>query len=171
FAAAESGYFFRAFGRLHPTKDFPYVSLLVLGAISIVAGFFSLGTVIDALIVTRILVQFMGQAVGLMLLRRREPQMARPYRMWLYPVPALVALLGWVFVFATTELRVILFGVGVLLLGCVAFVVATLLAALTAFRLGAKAGPGVWVVAVAFGLCFATSSALLVLSRPRTNGR
>jgi len=122
FAAAESGYFFRAFGRLHPTKDFPYVSLLVLGAISIVAGFFSLGTVIDALIVTRILVQFMGQAVGLMLLRRREPQMARPYRMWLYPVPALVALLGWVFVFATTELRVILFGVGVLLLGCVAFV-------------------------------------------------
>src|SRR5205085_977593 len=74
FAAAESGYFFRAFGRLHPTKGFPYVSLIVLGAISIVAGFFSLGTVIDALIVTRILVQFMGQAVGLMLLRRREPQ-------------------------------------------------------------------------------------------------
>src|SRR5437762_2748668 len=123
FAAAESGYFFRAFARLHPTKDFPYISLLVLGAISIVAGFFSLGTVIDALIVTRILVQFMGQVVGLVLLRRREPQMARPYRMWLYPVPALVALLGWVFVFATTELRVILFGVGVLLLGCLAFVI------------------------------------------------
>jgi amino acid transporter len=121
FAAAESGYFFRAFGRLHPTKDFPYVSLLVLGAISIVAGFFSLGTVIDALIVTRILVQFMGQVVGLMLLRRRAPQMPRPYRMWLYPLPALVALLGWVFVFATTQLRVILFGVGVLALGCLAF--------------------------------------------------
>jgi amino acid transporter len=78
FAAAESGYFFRAFGRLHPTKDFPYVSLLVLGAISIVAGFFSLGTVIDALIVTRILVQFMGQVVGLMLLRRHAPHNAAP---------------------------------------------------------------------------------------------
>jgi amino acid transporter len=121
FAAAESGYFFRAFGRLHRTKNFPHVSLLVLGAISIVAGFFSLGTVIDALIVTRILVQFMGQIVGLMLLRRRAPEMARPYRMWLYPVPALVALLGWIFVFATTEARVILFGIGVLALGCVAF--------------------------------------------------
>ena len=121
FAAAESGYFFRAFGRLHPTKDFPYLSLLVLGAISIVAGFFSLGTVIDALIVTRILVQFMGQIVGLMLLRRHAPAMPRPYRMWLYPVPALVALLGWIFLFATTQLRVILFGVGVLALGCVAF--------------------------------------------------
>ncbi|HMG97195.1 MAG TPA: amino acid permease, partial [Gemmatimonadaceae bacterium] len=123
FAAAQSGYFFRAFGRLHPTKDFPYVSLLVLGAISIVAGFFSLGTVIDALIVTRILVQFMGQVVGLMLLRRHAPDMPRPYRMWLYPLPALVAILGWIFVFATTQLEVILFGVGVLALGCVAFLV------------------------------------------------
>jgi APA family basic amino acid/polyamine antiporter len=121
FAAAESGYFFRAFARLHPTKGFPYVSLLVLGAISIVAGFFSLGTVIDALIVTRILVQFMGQVVGLMLLRRHAPQMPRPFRMWLYPVPALVALAGWIFVFATTPLRVILFGLAVLALGCVAF--------------------------------------------------
>jgi len=121
FAAATSGYFFRAFSRLHPTKDFPYVSLLVLGAISIVAGFFSLGTVIDALIVTRILVQFMGQVVGLMLLRRRAPDMARPYRMWLYPLPALIALVGWIFLFATTSPRVILFGVGVLALGCLAF--------------------------------------------------
>jgi amino acid transporter len=121
FAAAQSGYFFRVFGRLHPTKDFPYVSLLVLGAISIVAGFLSLGTVIDALIVTRILVQFMGQAVGLILLRRHAPDMPRPYRMWLYPVPAVVALLGWIFVFATTQFRVILFGVGVLALGYMAF--------------------------------------------------
>ena len=121
FAAAQSGYFFRAFGRLHPTQGFPYVSLLVLGAISIVAGFFSLGTVIDALIVTRILVQFMGQAFGLMMLRRRAPEMPRPYRMWLYPVPALVALLGWIFVFATTQVRVIFFGLGVLALGCLAF--------------------------------------------------
>jgi amino acid transporter len=121
FAAAQSGYFFRAFGKLHPTKQFPYVSLLVLGALSIVAGFFSLGTVIDAMIVTRILVQFMGQVFGLMLLRRNAPDMPRPYRMWLYPVPALVSLLGWIFLFATTQLQVMLFGVGMLVLGCVAF--------------------------------------------------
>ena len=92
FAAAETGYFFRVFGKLHPTKDFPYVSLIVLGVLSIIAGFFSLGTVIDALIVTRILVQFMGQIVGLVLLRRNAPNMERPYRMWLYPIPAIVAL-------------------------------------------------------------------------------
>ncbi|HEX6627475.1 MAG TPA: amino acid permease [Gemmatimonadaceae bacterium] len=121
FAAAQSGYFFRVFGRLHPTKDFPYVSLLVLGLLSIIAGFFSLGTVIDALIVTRILVQFMGQIVGLILLRKNRPDMPRPYRMWLYPVPALIALLGWIFVFATTQFRVILFGIAVLGLGVLAF--------------------------------------------------
>jgi len=120
YAAAESGYFFKAFGKLHP-KGFPYVSLLVLGVISIIAGFFSLGTVIDALIVTRILVQFMGQVVGVIVLRKRAPDMPRPYRMWLYPIPALIALLGWIFVFATTEVHVILFGVGVLALGGVAF--------------------------------------------------
>jgi amino acid transporter len=123
FAAAKSGYFFRPFARLHPTKDFPYISLLVLGALSIIAGFFSLGTVIDALIVTRILVQFMGQVVGLILLRRHAPDMARPFRMWLYPLPALVALLGWIFLFATTQIQVILFGVGVLAVGCLAFLV------------------------------------------------
>jgi amino acid transporter len=123
FAAAESGYFFRIFGRLHPKKGFPYLSLLVLGVLSILAGFFSLGTVIDALIVTRILVQFMGQVFGLMLLRRSAPSMPRPYRMWLYPVPALVALAGWIFVFATTQPSVIAFGLGALALGGVTFLI------------------------------------------------
>lgn len=121
FAAAESGYFFRVFGKLHPTKDFPYISLLVLGILSIIAGFFSLGTVIDAMIVTRIIVQFMGQIVGLMLLRKHAPDMPRPYRMWLYPIPAVIALLGWIFVFATTQLQVIFFGIGVLALGFAVF--------------------------------------------------
>ena len=120
YAAAESGYFFRVFGKLH-SKGFPYVSLLVLGVISILAGFFALGTVIDALIVTRILVQFIGQVFGVMRLRRVAPDMPRPYRMWLYPLPALIALLGWLFVFLTTQVRVILFGVGVLVLGIIAF--------------------------------------------------
>jgi amino acid transporter len=63
----------------------------------------------------------MGQVFGLMLLRRQAPEMPRPYRVWLYPLPALVALVGWIFVFATTQLVVILFGVGVLALGCLAF--------------------------------------------------
>jgi amino acid transporter len=121
YAAACDGYFFKAFARLHPAKGFPHVSLLVLGVISIVACFFSLGVVIDALIATRILVQFIGQVVGLVRLRRIRPDMPRPYRMWLYPVPAGVALFGWLFIFVTTDIRVIAFGVGILALGVVCF--------------------------------------------------
>ena len=87
YAAARDGYFFKVFGRLHATGGFPYVSLLVLGGISILACLFSLGMVIDGLIATRILVQFVGQVVGVMRLRRVRPEMPRPYRMWLYPFP------------------------------------------------------------------------------------
>jgi amino acid transporter len=121
YAAATDGYFFKAFGRLHPTKAFPYVSLLVVGAASIVCSFFSLGLVIDALITTRILVQFIGQIGALTLLRRRRGERPGTYRMWLYPLPSLVALAGWIFVFATSDVQVILFGLGTLALGILVF--------------------------------------------------
>ena len=78
------------------------MSLLVLGGVSIVCSFFSLGLVIDALIATRIIVQFIGQIAGVVLLRRRAPDMARPFRIWLYPVPLVIAFLGWLFIFSTT---------------------------------------------------------------------
>ena len=121
YAAARDGYFFKVFARLHPSQGFPYVSLVVLGILSIFAGFVSLGMVIDALITTRILVQFIGQIGAVTLLRRREPDMPRPYRMWLYPLPSLIALLGWIFIFATTPPTVIAFGLGALVLGLLAF--------------------------------------------------
>ena len=121
FAAARDGYFFQAFARLHPRHGFPYVSLVVIGLISIVCSFFSLGMVIDALIVTRIVVQFMGQIFAVSLLRTRAPQLARPYRMFLYPLPSLIALAGWIFIFATTGREIIYFGLGTLLLGIACF--------------------------------------------------
>ena len=123
YAAAKDGYFFRVFARLHPAHGFPYVSLVVLGVLSILAGMVSLGTVIDALVTMRILVQFIGQIAAVTLLRRREPDMPRPYRMWLYPLPSLVALLGWIFIFATTPPTVIAFGLGALVLGAICFAV------------------------------------------------
>jgi amino acid transporter len=121
YAAAKEGYFFAVFARLHPRGGFPHVSLLTLGALAIVASFASLGLVIDALITTRILVQFVGQIGAVTLLRRRAPAMARPYRMWLYPVPSLIALAGWIFIFATTPLAVIAFGFAALGLGVLSF--------------------------------------------------
>ena len=123
YAAALDGYFFKVFGRLHPRKNFPYVSLVVIGIISIICSFFSLGMVIDALITTRILIQFIGQILAVSLLRKNEPGMNRPYRIWLYPLPNLLALLGWVFVFATTDWPIIVFGLGTLGLGLLSFAV------------------------------------------------
>ena len=123
YAAALDGYFFKVFGRLHPTKRFPYVALIVLGGISIVCSFFSLDAVIDALISTRILVQFMGQIFAFILLRKRAPEMPRPYKMWLYPLPSIIALIGWVFIFATTPWPVVVLGLGTLVLGVVFFLI------------------------------------------------
>ena len=117
FAAARDGNFFSIFGRVHPTKNFPHISLLIIGAISILCSFLPLLTVIDALLVTRIVVQFIGQVVALMLLRKLAPNMDRPYRVWLYPLPCLVALLGWVFIFATTSNQLKLLGIGTLAAG------------------------------------------------------
>ncbi|HEV8488143.1 MAG TPA: hypothetical protein VGV87_31770, partial [Blastocatellia bacterium] len=78
--------------------------------------------VIDALITTRILVQFIGQIFAVALLRRRLPGMERPFRIWFYPIPSIVALIGWIFIFGTTDWKVILFGLGSLGLGVIFFV-------------------------------------------------
>lgn len=122
YAAAQDGFFFRIFARVHPGKNFPHVSLLVLGAVSIAASFFKLDEVISALITTRILVQFLGQLFAIPLLRRRLPEAARPYKMWLYPVPAVIAFFGWVYIFATSgklyiEIGVMTLAAGVLVYG------------------------------------------------------
>jgi amino acid transporter len=123
FAAAQDGNFFSIFGRLHRTKNFPHVSLLVIGGISILCSFLPLLTVIDALIVTRIVVQFMGQIVALILLRKHAPGLNRPYRVWLYPLPCVIALVGWLFVFATTPVRLIGLGLGTLAAGVIFYFV------------------------------------------------
>jgi amino acid transporter len=95
FAAARDGNFPAAFGRLHRTRGFPVVSLLVLAGAACVFCFFSLADVIAALVVLRIVLQFGLQHVGVMVLRVRSPEMRRPFRMWLYPLPPLLALLGF----------------------------------------------------------------------------
>jgi amino acid transporter len=123
YAAAQDGYFFSVFGRLHPTKQFPHVSLLVLGLISILCSRLPLGIVIDVLITTRILVQFIGQVFAVMLLRVQRPDMHRPFRMWAYPVPAFIALAGWSFLLLTSGWYLIALGFGTLALGVVCFLI------------------------------------------------
>ena len=57
------------------------------------------------------------------LLRKRAPLAERPYRIWLYPIPSLVALVGWIFIFATSDWKLILLGLGTLAVGAGLFLV------------------------------------------------
>src|SRR5450631_1715471 len=98
YAAALDGNYFRVFARVHPKYRVPHISLLALGCVAIPFCFLSLADVIAALVVIRILLQFLVQAVGSIVLRIRQPELPRPFRMWLYPLPALLASAGFLFI-------------------------------------------------------------------------
>ena len=98
YAAARNGDFFKIFGHLNPRGKFPTVALLTLGALTGVFCFFSLGDVINAAVVVRILIQFLGQIIALHIVRKTRPDVVLPFRMWLYPFPSLIAATGWLFV-------------------------------------------------------------------------
>ena len=98
YAAAVDGDYFKVFSRVHPRHHIPHISLIVLGCVAVIFCSFRLADVIAALVVIRILVQFLAQIAGVIVLRLRRPEMDRPFRMWLYPLPALVAFLGFAYV-------------------------------------------------------------------------
>jgi len=123
YAAARDGYFFKWFAKLHPQKEFPHRSLLLIGGLAIACSFLSLQTVIGALVTMRILVQFIGQIGAMILLRRLKPDSERPFKMWLYPLPALLALLGWLFLFVTSGVQEMLYSLVALGTGIVAFLI------------------------------------------------
>lgn len=102
YAAAQDGYFFRAFKHVHPKGQFPDLSLLVLGAVTIAVSFVPLAAEIAILLTSRILIQFIAQGFGVFLLHKRFPPNKRPFRMWLYPIPVLLAMAGWVYVFTAS---------------------------------------------------------------------
>lgn len=123
YAAAQDGNFFAIFGRVHSTKKFPHVSLLALCAVAFVFSLlFKLATVIAAILAMRILVQFVGQAVGIIMLRRKCASERFPFKMWLYPIPAGLAIILWLALFVATGWKM-LFGVIAILAGVIVFLV------------------------------------------------
>ncbi|MFN7994429.1 MAG: APC family permease [Bryobacteraceae bacterium] len=121
FAAAVDGYFWKPFGRLHKKGGFPYVSLLVLGGLAMAAGLLNLDWVVSALLTARILTQFITQIAAVHVIRKSRPDVKRPFRIWFYPVPAVIAPAGWIYVFASSGWTFVLCGLGVLASGIVAF--------------------------------------------------
>jgi amino acid transporter len=103
YAAATDGNFFRVFAKLHPAKNFPHVSLLFIAGLAIVFTLsFSLKQTITAILAMRILVQFIGQAVGVVLLRKRFGSASLPFKMWLYPLPVILSIIVWLYLFVST---------------------------------------------------------------------
>jgi APA family basic amino acid/polyamine antiporter len=98
YAAAIDGNYFRVFARLHPRYLFPNVSLLVLAGVSLAFCMLQLVDLVAALVVIRILLQFLLQHVGVMVLRRTQPEMNRPFRIWLYPLPPIIAMIGFLYI-------------------------------------------------------------------------
>jgi amino acid transporter len=103
YSAARDGNFFPVFARVHPTKHFPHVSLLVLAGLAFIFSVsLKLKEAIAGILAMRLLVQFIGQAVGVMLLRKRRGTAGLPFKMWLYPLPAVLTMIGWAWLFWQT---------------------------------------------------------------------
>ena len=103
YAAAVDGNFFKVFGKLHPAKNFPHISLLVLCGLGFIFSLlFRLSDVISSILAMRILVQFIGQGVGVSLLRARLGSRELPFRMWLFPIPVILSVLIWIFLLIST---------------------------------------------------------------------
>lgn len=98
YAAALDGEYFAVFAKVHPEHRIPHVSLLVLGGNAVLFCLFKLADVVTALVVIRLVVQFLAQTIGVIVLRQRRPDLPRPFRMWLYPAPAVLAFLGFLYV-------------------------------------------------------------------------
>lgn len=120
YAAAVDGNFFSAFARVHPS-GFPSFSVLFMGTASALACLLSLESLISTLIVTQIVTQFAAQCVAVILIRRYRPDIRRPFSMYLYPVPALIALAGWVFILISSEKRFIAAGLATVAVAVVAY--------------------------------------------------
>lgn len=124
YAAAVDGNYFKIFSKLHPTKHFPHISLLILGAVAFCFSLlFKMKEIISAIIIMRILIQFVSQSIGVILLHQRNKKESLPYKMPLFPIPALIGIAVWLFVFATSEWKYILFTLSIILSGTILFLI------------------------------------------------
>jgi fructoselysine transporter len=122
YAAAADGEFFEIFAKVHSTKNFPYVSLLFLGSLAFIFSMlFKLGDVISAILAMRIMIQFVGQAIGLLILRSKKSDIVFPYKMPLFPLPVILAIAMWVFVLKSTGSKLREWGLIIIFLGTIVY--------------------------------------------------
>ncbi|MDQ7807745.1 APC family permease [Amycolatopsis sp. A133] len=123
FEAARDKVFLPMFGKLHPKLHLPTAGVLTMGAITIIGSLFTLTDVINAAVATLVIIQSLAQVAAIVTLRRRQPDLKRPYRQWLYPVPTLVALVGWVYIYVSATWLSIGLSLGWIAVGALAYLV------------------------------------------------
>jgi amino acid transporter len=121
FAAAADGRFFRVFARLHPTGQFPSFAVIYMGVASALCCLLDLDALINTVMVIYLMIAAVPMVTAVTALRRRRPDMPRPFRMWLYPVPSIVALAGWIFIISTSGWTYIASGFAVVAFGVAAY--------------------------------------------------
>jgi amino acid transporter len=121
--AARDKVFLSWFGRLHPRLNFPTAGLFAMGLITAAGSLFTLTDVISMLTAVFVLIQSVAQIVAVTVLRRRQPNLRRPYKMWLYPLPSIVALAGWLYIYKSAGAKPILLSLAWLAAGVAAFLI------------------------------------------------
>jgi amino acid transporter len=123
YEAALDKVFLPVFGRLHPRLHLPTYGVLAMGAITIIGSLFTLTTIINAAVATLLLIQSLAQVAAIIVLRRRQPDLVRPYRQWLYPVPTILAGVGWIYIYFSATWLSIGLSLGWIAIGCIAFLI------------------------------------------------
>jgi fructoselysine transporter len=112
--AANDRLFFKQYARLNPKGRFPQLSIVTMVVITALGFILSrhigasastppLKVLIGLLTTVMVIIQAAAQIAALTVLRKRQPGLKRPYKMWLYPLPSIVALVAWVTVYGFAD--------------------------------------------------------------------
>ncbi|MFG1929677.1 APC family permease [Mycobacterium sp. NPDC048908] len=123
FEAARDKVFLPVYGNLHPKLKLPTAGVLTMGVITMIGSLFTLTTIINAAVATLVIIQSLAQVAAIIVLRRRQPNLPRPYRQWLYPLPTIVALIGWVYIYVSASWLSIGLSIGWIVVGAIAFLI------------------------------------------------
>jgi APA family basic amino acid/polyamine antiporter len=105
YAMAKDGLFFKGVARVHPTYLTPYVSIIVLATWAALLSLSGTFEQLFSFVIFGFWI-FMGLTVlGVMILRRKRPELPRPYKTWGYPVTPVLFILSSVFLTVNSLVR------------------------------------------------------------------
>ncbi len=105
FAMARDGVFFASVGKVHPTFETPYVALLIQGVWSIVLAASGSFEQLFTYVVFTGWIFYAAATLGVVILRRKRPDLPRPYRVWGYPYVPVAFTVGALMIMVNALIR------------------------------------------------------------------